>query len=63
MTSIARIILLLIVVLAPPRSAGRRWNFLTVHPPRYRSFPLPTSKGMFRNFEERLLTQRLNPKE
>ena len=59
MTPIARIILLLIVVLAC--SSG--WNFLTVHLPRYRSFPLPTSKGMFRNFEERLLTQRLNPEE
>lgn len=62
MTSIARIILLLIVV--PPRSTGwKTLEYLTAHPPRYRSFPLPTSKGMFRNFEERLLTQRLNPEE
>jgi hypothetical protein len=62
MTPIARIILLLIVVLAPLKwleDAG----ISDVHPLRYRSFPLPTSKGMFRNFEERLLTQRLNPEE
>ena len=56
MTSIALIVIVLLL-------GWKTQEFPDRHHPSYRSFPLPISEGMFRNCEERLLTQSLNPEE